>query len=99
MYSDTVFHYDASAKEADACDNLRENTQVVIVDRSADSLCCHDDALADEDEDAGTNGNECIGSEACLMLTQLTLGTYYDTCDKRTGQTEYKNSKRHDNNL
>ena len=88
MDGETILHDDASAEEADTGDHLRENTEVVIVDRSASQPGIHDDALAYQYKYARAGGDERIGSEAGLTLLEFALGADDDTCEEGAGEAE-----------
>ena len=88
MDGEAVFHDDAGAEEADARDHLAEHAQVVVVDGAAAGDGVHDDALAEEYEEAGADGHQRVGGEACAALFQLALEAYDDAGEQGTGETE-----------
>lgn len=76
-----VLHDHAGSEESYASDHLRKDSEVVVVHRSAIRYGGHDDGFGYQDEDAGTDGDQRVGGEACLVLLQLALSADDDAGD------------------
>ena len=92
---EAVLHDDTCSEEANAGDDLREDTQVVVVHRSASGDGVHDDALAEEYEEAGAHGDQGVGGQACLALLQFALRADDDACQQGADQSEDEDCNGH----
>lgn len=68
---EAVFHDDTSSQETNTRDNLRKDTEVVVVDWSAGMHGSGNDAFGQQDEQAGPHRYQGVDSEASIAFAQL----------------------------
>lgn len=82
MDGESVAKYYTSTEEAYAGDNLRKDTEIVVIDQAARSYCIIDDSLRDENENACSYGDEGVGGKSGATLTQLAFEADKDAANQ-----------------